>query len=95
MENSYFLIGLQNLDYINKDGRNIKGVKVNLISNIFQNGAGYNQSNFFISDEALCNKLKNLDFTKCIYSVYATFSFYNQKIQLKDLSNFKSIKVLE
>lgn len=93
MNISYYLVGYDKLDYINKDGRNIKGVKLNIISHIFQDGLGYNLNSFFVKDLSILDKLENLDFDKKIYIINPSFSFINQKIQLKSISDIKPINI--
>lgn len=81
-----FLIGYQDLDYVNQDGKHIKGTKVDLLSADYSNGVGVGLNSYFTNDSNIINTLHSLPFEdNIIYSVDIDFSINNCRVNLKAL----------
>lgn len=94
--NNYFITGLEAINYVNKDGRNIQGMKLYIMSDCFCDDKGFAFNEFFInSNNGLYSKLINLDFDNNIYSCNVNFSFSKGRINIKSISDITELPLLQ
>ena len=93
--NNYYITGLEAINYVNKDGRNIQGIKLYIMSDCFCDDKGLAFNEFFInSNNNLYSKLINLDFDNNIYSCNVNFSFSKGRISIKSISDITELPLL-
>lgn len=87
-----FLIGYQHLDYINAEGKHIKGTRVDLMSTDYTIGKGYGVNSYFTNDTNLINTLNSLEFREgVIFLCDVDCSIYNCRVNLKAIRNAEEI----